>query len=107
MFRRIAQIILPKADNEGNSLMNIHAEYRKAFCVVFGGYTALPACGGWVSDSKLYEDASVLYQIAMHDTAENIALFRELANAALLEMRQEAIFIVLPSGEVEFITKEG
>ena len=103
--KRIAQIILPKTDNDGNSLMTIHAEYRKAFCHCFGGYTALPACGGWVDDKgKLYEDASIVYHIAMDDTYWNAEKVRGLANAAAHEMRQEAIFIVLPSGEVEFIT---
>lgn len=45
-FKRIAQIILPKFDNDGKSLAWCHEQYQKAFCVCFGGYTAYDVRGG-------------------------------------------------------------
>lgn len=103
--KRIAQIILPKQDNDGKSLTWAHDIYQKAFCSAFGGFTAYDVRGGWMNDKGiLYQDESVSYHIAMDDTFANAEKLRGLAKAAALECRQECIFIVLPSGDVEFIT---
>ena len=105
MHKRIAQIILPKFDNDGKTLAWQHEQYQKAFCACFGGYTAYDVRGGWMNEhGKLFHDESVSYHIAMDDTEENRDKLRKLAEAAAGECKQEAIFIVLPSGEVEFIT---
>lgn len=104
-IKRIAQFVIPKQDNEGKSLVWHHEQYMKAFCACFGGFTAYDVRGGWMNEhGKLYHDESVSYHIAMDDTAENVAKLRKLAEAAAGECKQEAIFIVLPSGEVEFVT---
>lgn len=105
MSKRIAQIILPKTDNDGNSLTWAHVAYQRAFCTVFGGFTAYDVRGGWMDDSgRIYQDESVSYHIAMDDTLANAEKLRGLAKAAALECTQECIFIVIPSGDVEFIT---
>lgn len=106
--KRIAQIILPKFNNDGKSQAWLHQEYRKAFCIVFGGYTAYDVQGGWMNDDgKLFNDESVAYHIAMDDNNVNVEKFRGLAQAAAGEFQQECIFIALPNGDVEFITTEG
>ena len=104
--KRIAQIILPKTDNDGNSLVWQHEQYQKAFCAIYGGYTSYEVQGGWMNDEgKLYRDESIAYHIAMDDMG-TIKL-RALAQAAAHELKQECIFIVLPNGNVEFISKDG
>lgn len=109
-FKRIAQIILPKFDNDGKSLTWQHEQYQKAFCACFGGYTAYDVRGGWMNDNgNMFHDESVSYHIAMNDDdgdmSGHVEKLRQLADAAAHEMRQEAIFIALPSGKVEFRTK--
>ena len=102
-FKRIAQIILPKFDNDGKSLTWQHEQYQKTFCIIFGGFTAYEVQGGWMDYSgRICQDASVSYHIAMDDMGP--IKLRALAQAAAHELKQECIFIVLPSGEVEFIT---
>ena len=108
--KRFAQIILPKFDNDGNSLVWHHNQYQKAFAYCFGGFTAYDVRGGWMNDDgKMFHDESVAYHIAMDDDEGNMSghveKLRQLADAAAHEMRQEAIFIALPSGKVEFRTK--
>ena len=106
--KRIAQIILPKFDNDGQTLVWQHEVYQEAFCKVFGGFTAYDVRGGWMNEQgKLFRDESVSYHIAMEETPECFDALRTLARAAAGECKQEAIFIVLPNGNVEFITTEG
>ena len=106
--KRIAQIILPKFDNDGNSLVWHHQTYQKAFAYHYGGFTAYDVRGGWMNeDGKMFHDESVAYHIAMDDNNGNIEKFRGLAQAAAGEFQQECIFIALPNGDVEFITTEG
>ncbi len=105
-FKRIAQIILPKFDNDGKSLTWQHEQYQKTFCIIFGGFTAYEVQGGWMDYSgRICQDTSVSYHIAMDDMG-TIKL-RALAQAAAHELKQECIFIVLPNGNVEFISKDG
>lgn len=104
--KRIAQIILPKSDNDGKSLTWVHSQYQKTFCIVFGGFTAYDVQGGWMNDEgKLFNDESIAYHIAMDDYGP--IKLRGLAQAAAGEFQQECIFIALPNGDVEFITTEG
>lgn len=103
--KRIAQFVIPKLDNDGQTLDWQHEVYQEAFCKVFGGFTAYNVSGGWINEQgKLFRDESVSYHIAMDETPACINALRTLARAAATECKQEAIFIVLPSGEVEFIS---
>lgn len=113
-LKRIAQIILPKFDNDGKSLAWQHEQYQKAFCHCFGGYTAYDVRGGWMDDNRrVYHDESVSFHIAMCDdettdpVSGDVVKLLQLARAAAGELRQECIFVALPSGEVRFITQEG
>ena len=107
--KRIAQIILPKADNDGNSLTWHHVQYQKAFAHCYGGFTAYDVHGGWMHEGRVMQDASVSYHIAMHDDdgdmSGDVVKLRQLAQAAAKELKQECIFIVLPCGDVEFVTE--
>ena len=104
--KRIAQIILPKFDNDGKTLAWQHEQYQKAFCHCFGGYTAYDVRGGWMNDhGRVFNDESIAYHIAMDDYGP--IKLRGLAQAAAGEFQQECIFIALPNGDVEFITTEG
>lgn len=112
--KRIAQIILPKFDNDGKTLAWQHEQYQKAFCHCFGGYTAYDVRGGWMNDNgRVFNDESVSFHIAMHDdessdpVSGDVVKLLQLARAAAGELRQECIFVALPSGEIRFITQEG
>lgn len=113
MHKRIAQIILPKFDNDGKTLAWQHEQYQKVFCHCFGGYTAYDVRGGWMNENgRVFNDESVAYHIAMHDdessdpVSGDVVKLLQLARAAAGEFRQECIFVALPSGEVRFITQE-
>lgn len=102
---RLAQIILPERDNDGESLEGVHAQLRKQLAEKFGGYTALKTVGGWIDQrsGKLFEEIGTTYQIGMADTGANSATLRHIAYNIGIMARQLAVAIVLPSGEFEII----
>ena len=60
-------------------------------------------------EGRVMQEASVSYHIAMHDDdgdmSGDVVKLRQLAQAAAKELKQECIFIVLPCGDVEFVTE--
>ena len=105
MAKRIAQIILPKAFNDGKSTTWLHHAYQTSFANVFGGYTAIDVRGGWIGpDGRLFTDESVAYHIAIDDMQE--MSFLAMAQTAAKEFQQLAIFVVRTNGDVEFISGE-
>lgn len=107
MVKRIAQIILPKADNDGKSLVWVHELLQHKLCAAFGGFTAIDSFGGWVDPKtdKLYKEDGVLYNVAVRGYSDAFTL-RQIAAWALQEAKQEAIFVVFGDGTVEFVTKQ-
>lgn len=101
----VAQIVLPKAGNNGESLDSAHAYMRQALCHHFGGFTALDSFGGWIDPEtgKEYLEAGITYQTGMADNAENSARLRAIAERAGRMASQLAMAITLPSGEFEII----
>lgn len=102
---RMAQIILPDFDNDGNGLEEHHKQLRNDLATTFGGFTAIPATGGWVdqTDNRLYEEDVIAYQIAMEDTPHNITKLHLIASSIGKAAHQLAMGITLPNGEFQVI----
>ena len=102
---REAQIILPLADNNGAAYPDVLDALEQRLIRTFNGFTYAPATGAWVGPhNKLYREAVRVYSIAMEDTRANAAALRSIANLTRMEARQEAVYIRLPDGEVEFVS---
>lgn len=105
--KREARIILPVFDNEGVDLGAVHSDLKRHVCEAFGGFTATPSMGGWLSPTgKLHEEPGIAYDIACEDTATSRTVLRQIAFYLALEARQECIYLRLPSGRVEFVQTE-
>lgn len=101
---REARLILPNVGNDGADLTPVHTTIRRALAERFGGFTAAPVFGGWVSpDGKLYEEAGTAYDAAAPDDTASAEFLRGLARTAGEAARQEAMYLRLPNGEVEII----
>jgi len=101
---RLAQIILPKADNDGADLKAVHYSLRRAIAKRFGGFTALDSFGGWIDDSgKLFEEPGVTYQIACEDSEETRAALREIATVHGRAAAQLAVFVSYPDGSADIL----
>ena len=99
-----ARIILPKADNNGQSLEFMHKSLATMLCKAFGGATATDSHGMWVSpEGKLYDEPGTAYDVAMEDTAENAATMREIAFRFGRLAKQEAMYLRYASGKVEIV----
>lgn len=98
-----AHIHLPALDNKGNAMPHLHRDLKMSLCQMFGGCTITDAQGCWISpDGKFYDEPVVRYTVACHiDNAEE--QLRSLASDLKAAAAQEAIYLVQPSGRVEFI----
>lgn len=101
---REARIILPNADNNGQSLQLLHGELARTLCRRFGGATASTTRGMLVSnDGTFYDEPGTSYDVAMDDTAENAETLRSIAFAFGRRARQEAMYVRYASGVVEIV----
>ena len=73
----------------------------------FGGYTAIRAEGpGTTADGRMVVEPVIVVNVALPPLAAVVSQFRDLAEAARVEFAQEAVYIQLPNGDVEFVTAE-
>jgi hypothetical protein len=102
----LAQMVLPKLGNNGESLATAHAFVRQSFCHHFGGFTALDSFGGWIDPATGAEflEAGLTYQVGMENTPENIATLRRIAMHAGQMANQLAMAITLPNHAFEVLT---
>jgi len=101
---RIAQVILPKLDNDGQDLQAVHYGLRRSLAKAFGGYTALDSHGGWIDDSgKLYDEPGVTYQIACEPSDANRETLRQIAVSHGRAAAQLAVFVSYACGTAEII----
>lgn len=101
---RMAQINLPILDNNGNHLWEVNGQLKRMLSNHFGGYTKLQGTGGW-KDAKgqVIQEEVYVYQVAMHDTPSNCETLRQIAMHIGTIAEQQAMFIMLPSGQVEIV----
>jgi len=99
---KLAQLILPLLDNNGESLFYQHEQLKHDLLKAWGGYTVQDGAGCWKNVvGKIMAEQVRVYSIAMSITdAQKLRLLAlELAAAA----RQESVMIILPDGTVEFV----
>jgi hypothetical protein len=101
---REARIILPKTDNRGLSLAAIHSRLALDLVDTFGGATAADTHGLWRNGlGVLHVEDGTAYDVAVDDNPENVAKLRDIATAYGKAADQEAVYLRLPSGDVEII----
>lgn len=100
---REARIILPHRDNDGLDVSGAHQDLKLALIRQFGGYTTFNVWGGWrhPTTGAIVEDESAAYDVAVPDNA--VDGLRRLAFQAGKTAHQDAVYLRLPTGEVEFI----
>lgn len=98
------EIIIPKFNNSGESLENVADGVKANFCNLFGGYTAIDAEGGWISNNgKLFkESVTVIYSAASKDKSADAELLIAIAKDVLAITDQEAVFVSI-DGQAEII----
>lgn len=105
---RLAQIILPEYDNNGDSVIEAHRYLQKALSETFGGYTSLRSQGGWVDpkSGQVHTEPGKVYQVAMETDDWSVGELRAIASLAGTMAFQKAIFVVFPTHDVEIIDLE-
>lgn len=107
-----AKILLPTHDNIGRDLQGTHHWLKKRLAERFDGWSAYGGIGGYtMADGSLKTEAHVAYVVVAAAERDGYASATEwlIDTAAQLarECEQEAIYLRLPSGNVEFVTENG
>lgn len=99
---KLAAIILPLIDNAGADLFMEHQSLKHALLSRWGGYTSAETIGGWKGANGMVEgEKAIKYEVAMERA--DIVEFRNLAIETCAAAKQEAVMIVTPNGDVEFV----
>lgn len=98
------EIIIPQNNNQGGSLESVIDGVKTNFCNVFGGYTAISAEGGWVSnDGHLFkEPVTVIFSAATKDKDSDAKILVAIAQDVLAITDQLAVFISI-DGQAQII----
>jgi hypothetical protein len=106
--KRIAFLILPLRDNDGNRLTETHAALREAILDNFGGYTQTLVTGAWRNgDGTVVNDDSLKYEIAMTTGAAAGKKLVQIAAEACRRARQACVMVQLAGSTAHFINAEG
>lgn len=105
---RVATIILPNDDNNGNDISDVHAAMQTVLVDTFGGFTATASNGAWRDDKtgKIHVEPGQVYYVAMDDTAENRAKLESIALFYGHMANQIAMMVTHANGEVTFVDCE-
>lgn len=99
---KLARIILPERDNQGESLSWQHQALQNMLVARYGGFTMTQGQGGWKSpEGRAVHEPVWVYDVAMKN--DEVVYFRTLARDIAGDARQECVMIVTPQGEVEFV----
>lgn len=100
---REATIILPVLDNAGASLEHVHASLAADLLEAFGGFTAATVYGAWkdADTGRVYQDESTEYRVSAEWVGRQEKRLINLAGQYARKAGQEAVYVRLPSGEVE------
>lgn len=100
---REMRIVMPLAAHVPNHLQ-VHVEMETKFALLAGGCTAYRGTGSWVDDdtapSQLIREEVVIYDVAVEDDDAMVARVAGAAVDAGKALRQKAVYIRMPGGEV-------
>lgn len=98
------EIIIPKQNNNGESLEPVISQVKMNLCQLFGGFTAFQAEGGWISDEgKLYQEpVTVLVSAVAEDKADEAKLIISIARNVMELTDQLAVFVSI-NGQAQII----
>ncbi len=104
-FMREMRLIVPKDDNDGRSLDDLHRTVHERLAQAFNGFTEMSATGVWVcpASGEVVREPVVSYTIAVHDR-QGEAQVLLLAEWIAIEAGQDAIYLRLRDGTVKFVT---
>lgn len=95
-------INLMQRDNDGKDLANVNNKFKALICGEYGGYSAIPCEGGWLSDGGiLYKDKGELLIVFVEDKSK-VKKFKQLAYGYKISAQQEAVLITI-NDEMLFI----
>lgn len=92
-------INLMNLDNDGKDLSAVNNHVKTYLCKNYGGYSAVPCEGGWVSDNgTLYKDKGemvTVYVTGKVDRADAVAKMKYIARMYQLKAHQESVLITI------------
>lgn len=103
----MAEITLPDNTNAGNPMTNVHAHLRYMLCARYGGFTAIPATGGWKSEDRVQVEPVTVYRVRVEDNAFEASRLVEIAQTLANGADQELIFINAPTLGPVMVDREG
>lgn len=81
-------------DNNGRDLAKVNNNTKTILCAKFGGYSAVPCEGGWLSDGGvLYKDKGELVTVFTDDNKDNLKQFKLIAWSYKVAAEQESVLI--------------
>ena len=101
---REARICLPQFDNNKCSLAGVRDQLAAVLAEAFGGFTLLEGQGAWIGPEKqVYDGPVYVFEIACPDDGKTADALRFVVSMFKAIAEQEAVYLRLPSGEVEFV----
>ena len=79
----------------------------KNLSILWGGFTLNKGVGYFAEDKENCAEEVAIFTIAMKGEYFNSLLLKKLAKNIAIELKQECVYIQLPSGEVLLIDKNG
>lgn len=102
---REALLIVPTKDNSGHDLRYVRDMAVAALVGHFGGCTVSFGRGHWTDDAgKVVSEPVYQLMAACEPTDTAASLLRSVARLVLFAAKQSAVYLRLPSGDVELVT---
>lgn len=98
---REAKIILPLVGNKQEDIGKARERALNSIEANWGGYTKTTSIG---KENHWAQEYVSVVHVAMEDTAGNIGMLRHIAKEFCRDAKQRSVYIVLPDGNVEFVT---
>jgi hypothetical protein len=99
---KLAAIIMPLIGNDGHDLFFVHQALKHDLLKRWGGYTSYETIGGWNGANGMVEgEKAIKYEVAM--PLGDIVTLRDIAAGYARTAKQEAVMIVTPCGDVDFV----
>lgn len=100
--KREFKFILPMADNNGNSLSQVHKAVQNQLVTTFGGYSMHYQVGAWLDDedNEMF-DKSIVYTVAIAKEQEIVLMY--MIRMFGVMAKQDAIYSTDAAGYVNIV----